>query len=332
MNDIRFGVADVEVDNEPAFLAVGYSVNILRQTFYQMMTITLGVLIITLLPFTLIGHNLLRKYLRPLEIIALTAQQVTQPKQLSLRITGLTLTDELRTIVSSFNNMLSQLEKIFHTEHEFFSQAAHTLKTPLAVLRAKVEGQIKESPTNKQQMLKVIDDAVETIQDLLLISRIETGDEGVTEEINLSQIIKELEELAVSLAQEKKVVVTSVLQDNVLFTADERLLKRALGNVVHNALEYVNKNGSVNLSLRQEGEAIIFEVANTGTGVQAKDIPYIFNRFYRGKNAQKNTRGSGLGLAISKAVIEKYHGQIKFKSLKNLTKVKVILKSGSGGI
>ena len=138
VNDMRFGVADVEVDNEPAFLAVGYSVNILRQTFYQMMTITLGVLIITLLPFTLIGHNLLRKYLRPLEIIALTAQQVTQPKQLSLRITGLTLTDELRTIVSSFNNMLSQLEKIFHTEHEFFSQAAHTLKTPLAVLRAKV--------------------------------------------------------------------------------------------------------------------------------------------------------------------------------------------------
>lgn len=327
VNDMRFGIADVEVRGEPALLAVGYSVRILRQTFYQMMAITLGVMTITLIPFTFIGHRLLKKYLHPLEVIASTAQQVTQPKQLSMRITGLTLTEELKTIVSSFNAMLSQLEKIFKTEHEFFSQAAHTLKTPLAVLRAKVEGMSKESQAGKQAMLQIIDDAVETIQDLLLISRIETANEGTTQKTNLSMVAHELLELAESLAQEKAVTVTHSIQDNVFFTIDERLVKRALGNVVHNALEYVNENGCVKLSLHQEKGKTLFEVSNTGTGISDQEQPHVFDRFYRGANGQNNSRGSGLGLAISKAVIEKYCGEIKLKSSKDSTNVKIILKN-----
>lgn len=327
INDMRFGIADVEVENKQAMLAVGYSVNILRQTFYQMMAITIGVMVITLLPFTFIGHRLLQKYLHPLEQIAKVAQQVTQPKQLSVRITGMTLTKELKVIVNSFNAMLSQLERIFQTEHEFFSQAAHTLKTPLAVLRAKIEGQTKESQTNKQAMLKIIDAAVETIQDLLLISRIETGDEGVIQMIDLSKIANELVELAENLAQEKNVIVDNVIQDNVLLSADERLLKRALGNIVHNALEYVNENGTVHLTLHQENERVAFEVTNTGTGVSGEELPYVFNRFYRGANAQQNTQGSGLGLAISKAVIEKYNGKVKLRSLKSMTKVEVVFRN-----
>jgi signal transduction histidine kinase len=327
INDMRFGIADVTVEGQPALLAVGYSVSILRQTFYQMMLITLGVMTVTLIPFTFIGHRLLKKYLHPLEVIASTVQQVTQPRQLSMRITGLTLSEELKSITSSFNTMLSQLEKIFHTEHEFFSQAAHTLKTPLAVLRAKVEGLSKESQTNRQVMLNIIDDAVETIQDLLLISRIETGNEGLAKKINLSEIVEELFELGESLAYEKKVVVSKDIEDQVFFTADERLLKRALGNVVHNALEYTDLGGSVKLTLQETNRQVIFEVSNTGIGLSEQELPNVFDRFYRGANASQNEHGTGLGLAITKAVVEKYGGEIKLKSSKTMTKVRITFKN-----
>ena len=329
INDMRFGIADVTVENQPALLAVGYSVNILRQTFYQLMAITLGVMFVTLLPFTFIGHQLLKKYLHPLEKIAQVTQQVTQPQQLSTRITGLVLTDELKVIVNSFNNMFSQLERIFKTEHDFFSQAAHTLKSPLAVLRAKIEGQTKESQTNKQIMLNIIDGAVDTIQDLLLISRIETEDDNSDRKINLSKIVDELVELAQSLAQEKQIKITSSIQKNIKLAANERLLKRALGNIVHNALEYVEPNGSVVLLLDQKKDKIIFSATNSGTGLPAKEIPLVFNRFYRGANARQNIHGSGLGLAISKAAIEKFKGKIKFSSQRNLTKVEVVFEGGS---
>ena len=328
-NSMRFGIVEVTDGGVPALLAVGYSVTILRQTFYQMMSIVLGVMVITLLPFTFVGHRLLKKYLYPLEAIAKTVQQVTQPKQLSMRITGLAVTEELKTIVTSFNTMLSQLEKIFHTEHEVFSQAAHTLKTPLAVLRAKVEGLTKESRKNKQAMLQMIDAAGETIQDLLLISRIETGSENLVKRINLSTTARKLVELAEELAQEKQAIVTNTIQNSIFFTTDESLLKRALGNVVHNALEYVDKHGSVHVALQQEKGRIIFMVTNTGVSVSDKELPHLFDRFYRGTNSQQNKHGSGLGLAITKAVVEKYGGQIKFRSLKAATQVTVIFKEST---
>jgi signal transduction histidine kinase len=328
VNDMRFGVADVRYENKHALLAVGYSVSILRQTFYQMMAMTLGVMILTLVPFTFIGYKLLKKYLHPLEVVADVARQVTHPKQLSTRVTGLALTGEVKTIVSSFNTMLYRLEHIFQTEHEFFSQAAHTLKTPLAVLRAKVEGSTKESLTVKQNMQKIIDDAVDTIHDLLLISRIETGITGERKKVDVSVISKELVELAESLAHEKKVVIQSHIESPIYLLADPRLLKRSFGNIIHNALWYVNPEGIVKINLMKSGENVHFTVQNSGQGIAKSDISHVFERFYRGKNAN-DIPGSGLGLAITKAIAESLGGTVTIKSsLGKETSVDITLPLG----
>ncbi len=310
----RFGSATVTVNGESALLAVGYSTKILQETFSQMVGIVIGVIVLTLPLLTYLGYRLLKRYLQPLEVIAETAQQITHPKKLSNRVTGLPLTREVSAIVTSFNGMLGRLETIFASEHEFFSDAAHTLKTPLAVLRAKVEGLNKESQTNKLSMLKVIDNAVDTIQDLLLISRIETGVIGENEKINLSSISQELVELAESLAHDKRINILSHIKPAVYIQADPRLLRRALGNIVHNALEYVNQNGKVNIELTQNEKNIEFAVANTGDGISKKDLPHLLERFYRGENA-KEGKGSGLGLAITKAIVENIDGKIIVQSL-----------------
>lgn len=323
----RFGSATVTVNGESVLLAVGYSTKILQETFLQMIGIVVGVITVTLPLLAYFGYRLLKKYLHPLEVIAETAQQITHPKKLSSRVTGLPLTREVSAIVTSFNAMLGRLERIFESEHEFFSDAAHTLKTPLAVLRAKVEGLNKEGAAKKQEMTEVIDSAVDTVQDLLLISRIETGTTGSDKKLDLASIVNGLVELTESLTQEKKINVKKDIQADIKIVADERLIKRALGNIVHNAVQYVDKTGKISLSLKSDRKNILFEVENSGVGINPNEVAHVFDRFYRGTNAQANPNGSGIGLAITKAVIEKYGGEINIESSNGTTKVKVILKN-----
>jgi signal transduction histidine kinase len=310
----RFGSATVTVNGEPALLAVGYSTKILKDTFYQMIGIVVGVIVFTLPLLTYLGYRLLKRYLHPLEVIAETARQINHPKKLSNRVAGLPLTREISTIVTSFNGMLGRLEKIFTSEHEFFSDAAHTLKTPLAVLRAKVEGLNKESDAKKQEMIQVIDSAVDTVQDLLLISRIETGTDGSLKKVDLTKIVDELGELTESLAQEKEVRVSKDIQSGVKVTADDRLIKKAFGNVVHNAIQYAEKNGSVHINLKENRDKIIFSVTNSAEKIKPDEASRVFDRFYRGSSSHQNIEGSGLGLAISKAVVESYKGKITFET------------------
>jgi signal transduction histidine kinase len=310
----RFGSATVKENEGNALLAVGYSTKILQETFIQMVGIVLGVIAVTFPLLTYFGYRLLKKYLHPLEVIAETAQQITHPKKLSSRATGLPLTKEVSTIVASFNGMLDRLETIFKSEHEFFSDAAHTLKTPLAVLQAKVEGLNKENQAKKHELLEVIDSAVDTVQDLLLISRIETGVAGMQKKVDLSEITKKLEELAKSLSEEKQVTVESTIVENITIIGDQSLIKRALGNIVHNAVQYVNKGGKIDLNLIQQRNKITFVVTNTGGNISKDEATHVFERFFKGSNSQRNIRSSGLGLAISKAVIENYNGTIKFQA------------------
>lgn len=313
----RFGSAAVTINAEPALLAVGYSTKILQETFLQMVGIVLGVIIITLPLLAYFGYRLLRKYLYPLEVIAETAQKINHPKKLSNRVIGLSLTREISTIVTSFNAMLGRLEHIFASEHEFFSDAAHTLKTPLAVLRAKVEGLNKESEVKKQEMTQVIDVAVDTVQDLLLISRIETGVMEPLKKVNVSKVVQELVEIAETLAEDKKATVTSNIETDVVLKSDERLLKKALGNVIHNAVQYVNLDGMIHISVKENEDKISICVTNSGEHLSKDEVKHVFDRFYRGKSSQQTTEGSGLGLAITKAIIESYKGNIELINEEN---------------
>lgn len=326
MHNQRFGTAEVTTEKDTALLAVGYSTKILRETYTQMTVIVLGVIVLLLVPLAYFARKLLSKYLKPLELIATTAALIDQPKNLSKRVPHFSMTTEVSIIANAFNGMLERLEKIFASEHEFFSDAAHTLKTPLAVLRAKVEGLTKESEAKKQEMIHVIESAVETVQDLLLLSRIEAGTAGGERSINLSSVVAELAELAESLSSEKGVVVTREIQENIFFKAEDRLVKRALANVVDNAVLYVPKKGIITIALAQKNDEIEFSISNTGERLSKEELQHVFDRFYRGSNSKNYNEGSGLGLAITKAVIERYHGKIFIRlDAANTIIVKIVL-------
>lgn len=309
-NNIRFAAMPAQVSAGKGIVAVGYSTQVLYGTLYKLVAVVLGVVFFLVLPIAFLGYKLLKKQLNPLESIATQAKAVTDTSSLSKRIAITSATAELRTIQDAFNAMLTQLESIFTNEREFFSDAAHTLKTPLAVLRSQAEN-ANLTQKVREDMLKTIDKANETISDLLFLSRI-AGKHQKSEAVSISSIMMDLAELATTLGEDKGLTITADIQPDIILKADKKLLQRALSNIVYNAVFYNKPQGSIHLSLKKNNDSTIISVKDTGIGVSKNDMPQLFTRFFRGTNAEN--QGSGLGLAISKAVVENMGGKVTLTS------------------
>ena len=318
---IRFAAMPVEITSGKGILAVGYSTQVLYETFVKMVGVVLGIILFVIFPITFVGYQFIKKELKPLEEISRQAQNVTTTTLLANRITTPATTLELITIKVALNGMLDQLQKVFIVEKEFFSDAAHTLKTPLAVLRSQIETSITNEK-NKNELLSTIDKANETIQDLLFLAKIETQTQS-TRKFSLSNLMNDLKELATTLGEDKNLIISSNIQEDVFFTADRKQIQRALSNIVHNAVMYNKQKGSIDFALKQKSNKISIEIRDSGIGINKHDLNQVYSRFFRGTT--NNVEGSGLGLAISKAVIENSSGTISINSSKNTgTKVSIL--------
>ena len=312
-SNIRFAAMPATVSAGKGIVAVGYSTQVLYATLYKMFLVVLGVVLFVVLPITFFGYKLLKKQLKPLESIAAQAKAVTDTSSLAKRITIASSTYELRIIQEALNAMLAQLETIFDSERQFFSDAAHTLKTPLAALRSQTEN-ANLGQKVRDGMLKTIDKAGDTVGDLLFLSRISNRPQKL-ETVCLTDIMTDLSELANTLGEEKNLTISADIQKDVTIKADKQLLQRALSNIVYNAVAYNQPHGSIKLSLNKKFHLIKIDVQDTGIGISKDDLPQIFSRFYRGTNTQG--KGSGLGLAIAKAVVEGLGGKIAISSSVN---------------
>lgn len=308
--NIRFAAMPVSVNAGRGIVAVGYATDVLNETFYGMIGIVAAAVILFVLPAAVAGYRLLRRQLAPLESIAGQAQSVSQTSDLSRRIHADSSTQELRRIQSAFNAMLTKLEDIFAGERSFFSDAAHTLKTPLAVLRSQIE-HAGIPARDRQGMLATIDTATDTIQDLILLSRISlTLPEA--ESVPLSRIMNDLAELASTLGKERRLTVTADIQPRVTVRGNTQLIRKAISNLVVNAITYNKPGGSVTLRLATGRGGTVISVRDTGIGIPGRDRPNVFRRFFRGTNATGN--GSGLGLSITKASVEAMGGAVNVSS------------------
>jgi len=312
-SNIRFAALPVQVDAGKGVVAVGYSTRVLYSTFYKMLWIVLGVFVFLVLPITYIAHKLLKNQLRPLEQISSQAKQITSTLQLSKKIEIEDTTEELQTITNALNTMLEKLDGIFKNEHEFFSDVAHTLKTPLAILWSQVEN-MPITQKQRDEILTTIDKAKDTIQDLLFLSKIETIAQTATN-FSLSVLVSDLTELATTLGESNGLKVTSNIEKDVQFKGDRKLFQRALSNIVHNSVIYNSRNGGIDIALYKRHNKIIITVSDTGIGISKKEQSQIFNRFFRGSNIKH--KGSGLGLAIAKSVIENAGGNLTLESSLN---------------
>lgn len=308
--NIRFAAMPVNLNTGRGVVAVGYSTFVLYDALYKMMYIIIGTLLFLVIPATYVGYSLLSQQLKPIELISNFASNVPDNKSLTKRLKVKGLTNELETIQNSLNSMVERLQVLFNTEQEFFADAAHTLKTPLAVLRSQIENS-NLTKTEKERFYETIDVSTSIIRDLLFLSRINFTKPTRTK-FSLTELVTEIVEVTSALGETKNLKIKAKIQKDVDLYADKNLIRKALSNLAHNAVIYNKMGGEISIVLSKTKGKIFLSISDTGIGVEKDHIKSIFNRFYRGKNTQYE--GSGLGLAITKAVIKNEGGEINVES------------------
>lgn len=224
--------------------------------------------------------------------------------------------DEFGLLAHSFNEMADQVERTVVALRRFVSDAAHELHSPLTALRTNLD--LAEDESNAAEQRVFIERAQTTVarletlaNNLLDLSRIETKAEKEPPTLtDLGALVRENAEVYASQAEQVALTLTAQTPDApLMIRANQIKVQRALNNLVDNACKFTPAGGAVEIDLRREEDRAVLSVSDTGIGIPADDLPQLFNRFHRGRNATAYP-GSGLGLAIVKAIVEQQGGQV----------------------
>lgn len=243
--------------------------------------------------------------------------------ELSFRITDFDAGDELNQLADSFNIMLDRLESSFSRETRFISDAAHEIKTPLAVIRTNIDVlSIDDNPTQEEikksmEVIKRQTDRLSALMDTLLEMARE-NDCQMDGRVYVDDLVKEIIlELKSELLHRN--ISTETEMNHVMVQANPVMLKHALLNIIENAVKYNEESGKIKVHIYTEKSNCYIQVSDTGPGISEEHVQHIFDPFYRvDKSRSRKIGGSGLGLAISKEIITKHNGQIQYE--RNLPK------------
>ena len=215
---------------------------------------------------------------------------------------------------------LEKVQKISRTKSDFVSAVSHELRTPLTSIKGYaailMSGRLGEIPETVRERLEKInkhsDSLVELINDLLDISRIESGRvEMKFEKVSLKTLIENVRDLLMPQMKEKNLAFVVQSAENLPeVMADQKQIERVLINLLSNAVKYTPK-GTVTLRAAHKDKEILIEIEDTGTGMRPEDLPKLFTEFYRVENEMnQNIKGTGLGLALARNIINVHHGKI----------------------
>lgn len=241
-------------------------------------------------------------------------------------------TDELGTLANSLNTMAKRLDtamkelesaneqlredmahitELSRQRRDFFAAASHELKTPITILKGQLEsmilgiGKYKDTEKVLPETLKEVENMERLVKEILTISKIEMdGLAGKAEPVLLPDILTNVTETLLPLAQERHITVHSQLAENLTVSGNGSLLEKAIHNILSNAIRHSPEGAEVLIHLTPSA----LSVTNTGTSIPEEALPVLFTPFYRvEKSRNKSTGGNGLGLYLVKAILE-LHG------------------------
>jgi heavy metal sensor kinase len=257
--------------------------------------------------------------LAPLDTVTETAEQITRADDLSRRIpySGPDR-DEIGTLIRTFNHTFERLENLFTSQQRFLADVSHELRTPLTVIKGNAD-LIRKLGPDDESLDSIKDEAdrlTRMVGDLLLLAQAESGKLP----LNLRPVM--LDELLTDTFQEMRILAGERVQlklteiDQITVSGDRDRLKQVLINLVSNAIHYTPAGGKVYLGLSKTHEMSRIIVRDTGPGIPARDLPHIFDRFYRGEKSRtrSKTGGFGLGLSIAYFIVDAHGGRIEVDS------------------
>ncbi|MGD0213901.1 MAG: heavy metal sensor histidine kinase [Terriglobales bacterium] len=295
------------------------------------------ILLATFVIFPLVGYQIARHGIRPVEEMATTARHISS-KNLRERILPDGYPFELASLASTFNQMLDRLEESFERISRFSADIAHDLRTPVNNIRGEAEvalARARSADEYRDVIESCLEEAVrlsDLIGDLLFLARAESPLGHLRRErVDVGELLGGVREYYEASAADGKIsLTTTVAREPVVAQLDRTLLQRAVGNLVSNALAHTPPGGTVvlgaNIDSSKTGSSnsdfsnpdsstIRIEVSDTGAGIPPEALPRVFDRFFRVDSSRsQQSGGTGLGLAIVQSIALLHGGNVEISS------------------
>ena len=315
---------------------VGTSLEAVKETLRNLRIFLFTAVPSVLVFATLFARFLARRALKPISKIIKTARDIGQGQELSQRIPVFKVQDELGQLALTFNEMMDRLENSFAQMRQFSSDASHELRTPLTVLQGQNELVLSKLRDPKEYQEVIISNLEEinymskVLEDLFVLSRSDENQVLLNyKRMDLRDLVEEVCRHAEILAEEKNISIVIAFLEQVKINGDEVRLRQMVWNILHNGIKYTQPGGELKVSLLEESGFALLSIQDTGIGIPEKDLPFIFDRFYRVDKARsKDEGGSGLGLSICRHIAEAHKGKIEVESKPGLgTRFKIHIPS-----
>ena len=320
MNKIQSAVMENMDNIEPAELQGAVMiVPDLSSIFYNGKSLfwlkSFGITFIVVVIAGFVTYRLVDKFLEPITDLKNRMKEVNVQnlsKQIEVKETG----DEIEEITVSFNDMIIRLSRLFGEEKSFLQNAAHELRTPLAVLKTKIDV-FKKNENNTiedyQKMLASVTEYNDRMShlDQMLLQIQESQTVERKDEINIYDLIDEvIMDLSIYI-DEKHLSVTEE-GDRAQIIGSDLLMYRVFYNLIENAIKYNVDGGYINVFINETEDDVVIKIEDSGRGIES-DKKKIFEAFYRERRTANESNGVGLGLHLVKQIIELHSGTIEVK-------------------
>jgi signal transduction histidine kinase len=290
------------------------------QTLAKMRNYSFGALGVLFVASLGVGWVVAGRVLRPIGRITAVARDI-QATDLSRRIELPGPDDELKQLADTFDAMLARLDAAFAAQRQFIADASHELRNPLAIIRTNVDVALADpgaDPDDLRHTITVVkragDRMARLVDDLLALAR---RQEPILEHelVDLGAAVAEASDDFVVPAAARNIVLDRAIAPGVIVTGDREALKRAVANLLENAVRLAPAGSRIRLATGSEGDRAWIAVADEGPGISPEDQPHVFDRFWRADKARSRADGgTGLGLAIVRQIAESHGGSIRLQS------------------
>ncbi|MGD8740075.1 MAG: heavy metal sensor histidine kinase [Desulfobacterales bacterium] len=264
----------------------------------------------------IIGWFMARRALAGVEAVTRTARQISE-SSLKERVPVKKYQDEVDQLAITFNQMLDRIQTLVTGIREMSDNIAHDLKSPITRIRGISEVSLTTGTSEEEyenmaaSTVEECDRLLDMINTMLVISKTEAGVNKLdARELDIGAVVRDACELFRSSAEDKDLRLVCDVAGNFSISGDNRMIQRMIANLLDNAIKYTPAGGSVEVTVNTGNQdAVTLAVKDTGIGISEKDIPHIFERFYR-CDPSRSEAGIGLGLSFARAIARAHGGDI----------------------